>query len=95
MDYFIRFLLREGFDINIMILVRCFSQNSKGVLGKYLDEVNDDKIREVLNNISLFKTSLGDIRRIYTIISMEIFKIFLLNVYKNMRNISLKMALGF
>ena len=70
---FYKILLREGYEINII-------DNGKGhgivksVLGKYFDDVNDDKIREVLNNISLFKTSLGDIENFKPSISMEIFK---------------------
>ena len=33
----------------------------KSVLSRYFDDVNDDKVREVMNNISLFKTSLWTI----------------------------------
>ena len=70
---FYKILLREGFDIKII-------DGGKGhgivksVLGKYFDDVNDDKVRDVLNNISLFKTSLGKLEEFSPSISMEIFK---------------------
>lgn len=70
---FYKILLREGFEINII-------DNGKGhgivksVLTKYFDDVNDDKIREVLNNISLFKTSLGNLENFSPSIAMEVFK---------------------
>lgn len=70
---FYKILLREGFEINII-------DNGKGhgivksVLSKYFDDVNDDKIREVLNNISLFKTSLGKLENFSPSIHMEVFK---------------------
>ena len=70
---FYKILLREGFDIKII-------DGGKGhgivksVLGKYFDDVNDDKVRDVLNNISLFKTSLGKLEDFSPSISMEIFK---------------------
>ena len=43
-------------------------------MGRYFDDVNDDKVREVLNNISLFKTSLGSLENFSPSISIEIFK---------------------
>ena len=55
---FYKILLREGFDIKIIDAGKGHGI-VKGVLGKYFDDVNDDKVRDVLNNISLFKTSLG------------------------------------
>ncbi|MBQ5696058.1 MAG: ATP-dependent helicase [Clostridium sp.] len=70
---FYKILLREGFDINII-------DGGKGhgiiknVLSRYFDDVNDDKVREVLNNISLFKTSLGKLEEFSPSISMEVFK---------------------
>ena len=70
---FYKILLREGFDIKII-------DGGKGhgivksVLGKYFDDVNDDKVRDVLNNISLFKTSLGKLEEFSPSISMEVFK---------------------
>lgn len=69
---FYKILLREGFEIKIIdggkghIIV-------KNVLSKYFDDVNDDKIREVLNNISMFKTSLMSMEEFNTTISKEIF----------------------
>lgn len=54
---FYKILLKEGFNITILeggIAHRIV----KGILSKYSDEVSEDKIKEVLNNISTFKTSL-------------------------------------
>lgn len=54
---FYKILLREGYKIEI-IQGGVAHGIVKGVLSKYFDDVNEDKIKEVLNNISLFKTSL-------------------------------------
>ncbi|MGL4850827.1 MAG: ATP-dependent helicase [Clostridium sp.] len=53
---FYKILSREGIKIDI---IDDFKGNRiiQGVLKKYVDEVNDDKVKEVRNNISLFKTS--------------------------------------
>ena len=70
---FYKILLREGYKINIIESGKCHSI-IRVILSKYFDDVNDDKIREVLNNISLFKTSLGNIENFKPTISNEIFK---------------------
>ena len=44
------------------------------MLSKYFDDVNDDRVREVLNNISLYKTSLGNLENFKPSTSIEIFK---------------------
>lgn len=54
---FYKILLREGYNIEI-IQGGVTHRIIKAVLAKYSDEVSEDKIKEVLNNISLFKTSL-------------------------------------
>ncbi|MGL5414352.1 MAG: ATP-dependent helicase [Clostridium sp.] len=53
---FYKILSREGIKIDI---ISDFKGNKivQEVLKKYVDEVNDDKVKEVRNNISLFKTS--------------------------------------
>ena len=53
---FYKILLRSGHNIDIIdggIVHKIVSS----VLNKYFDEVNDDKVKETINNISLFKTS--------------------------------------
>ena len=70
---FYKILLREGFDIKIIDSGKGHGI-VKGVLNKYFDDVNDDKVRDVLNNISLFKTSLGKLDEFSPSISMEVFK---------------------
>ena len=70
---FYKILLREGFEINIIDSGKGHGI-VKSVLSKYFDDVNDDKIREVLNNISLFKTSLGNLEKFSPSIAMEVFK---------------------
>lgn len=70
---FYKILLREGFEINIIDSGKGHGI-VKNVLSKYFDDVNDDKIREVLNNISLFKTSLGNLENFSPSIAMEVFK---------------------
>lgn len=70
---FYKILLREGYKINIIESGKCHSI-IRVILSKYFDDVNDDKIREVLNNISIFKTSLGNIENFKPTISNEIFK---------------------
>lgn len=54
---FYKILLKEGFNISI-IEGGISHRIVKAVLAKYSDEVSEDKIKEVLNNISTFKTSL-------------------------------------
>lgn len=70
---FYKILLREGYKIDIIdggIAYRII----KNVLSKYLDDVNDDKIKEVLNNISYFKTSLKELDEYKPTLSKEIFE---------------------
>lgn len=69
---FYKILLREGYKISIIeggIAHRII----KGVLSKYSDEVNEDKIKEVLNNISFFKTSLKKIEEFKPTLAKDIF----------------------
>lgn len=54
---FYKILLKEGYNISI-IEGGIAHRIVKAVLVKYSDEVSEDKIKEVLNNISTFKTSL-------------------------------------
>jgi len=54
---FYKILLREGYNITI-IEGGIAHRIVKAVLSKYSEEVTEDKIKEVLNNISTFKTSL-------------------------------------
>lgn len=67
-----RILLREDFKINI---IEGYITNKivEGVLRKYLDEVNEDRVKEAVNNISLFKTSGETIEKFKPSISKEIF----------------------
>ena len=60
--------------INNKALEYAAAMNVSLVYYKLVDDVNDDKVREVLNNISLFKTSLGSLENFSPSISIEIFK---------------------
>ncbi|MBN1056210.1 ATP-dependent helicase [Clostridium botulinum] len=70
---FYKILLRTGKSIDIIdgsIVNKLINK----VLTKYFDDINEDKIKEVLNNISLYKTSrirLGDFK---PSVSREIFE---------------------
>lgn len=69
---FYKILLREGYNISIIeggIAHRII----KSVLANYSDDVSEDKIKEVLNNISLFKTSLKNIDDFKPSLSKDIF----------------------
>ncbi|NSB97974.1 UvrD-helicase domain-containing protein [Clostridium saccharobutylicum] len=44
------------------------------VLSKYFDDVNDDKVKEAINNISLYKTSRADISTFKPSLAKEIFE---------------------
>lgn len=69
---FYKILLREGYNISIIeggIAHRII----KSVLANYSDDVSEDKIKEVLNNISLFKTSLKSIDEFKSSLSKDIF----------------------
>ena len=69
---FYKILLREGYNISI-IQGGIAHRIIKSVLAKYSDEVSEDKIKEVLNNISFFKTSLKNIEDFKPSISKDIF----------------------
>ena len=68
---FYKILLREGYDIKIMDEGKGHAI-IKNVLSRYFDDVNDDKIREVMNNISMFKTSLCTIDEFKSTVSKDI-----------------------
>ena len=78
---FYKILLREGNEINIINDNKC-SNIVKGILGKYFDDVNEDKIKEVVNNISGFKTSGKNMDEFKSSISKDIF-IECFNAYEN------------
>lgn len=78
---FYKILLREGHEINIINDNKC-SNIVKGILGKYFDDVNEDKVKEVVNNISGFKTSGMNIEEFKSSISKDIF-IECFNAYEN------------
>lgn len=69
---FYKILLREGANINI---IEGYITNKiiEGVLRKYSDEVNEDRVREAVNNISLFKTSGENINDFKPSIAKDIF----------------------
>ncbi|WP_297629815.1 ATP-dependent helicase [uncultured Clostridium sp.] len=69
---FYKMLLREGVKINI---VEEYKTNRiiQAILKKYSDEVNDDKIKEIKNNISIFKTSREDINSFNPSVTKNIF----------------------
>lgn len=69
---FYKMLLREGYKIDI---IEGYVTNKiiENTLKKYFDDVNEDKIKEVLNNISLYSTSNIDIEEFEPSISKEIF----------------------
>ena len=70
---FYKILTREGYKINI---IEGYIANKiiESVLKKYFDEINEDKIKEAINNISLFKTSMLDIEDFKPSFSKDIFK---------------------
>lgn len=70
---FYKILLRYGKNIDIIdggIAHKIVSN----VLSKYFDEVNEDKIKEAINNISLYKTSRAAISEFKPSLSKEIFQ---------------------
>ncbi|WP_160693006.1 ATP-dependent helicase [Clostridium sp. C2-6-12] len=70
---FYKILLRSGKNIDIIeggIAHKIVSN----VLSKYFDEVNEDKIKEAINNISLYKTSRSDLSEFKPSLSKEIFQ---------------------
>lgn len=70
---FYKILLRSGREIDIIdggIVHKIVSS----ILNKYFDEVNEDKVKETINNISLFKTSRQSLTDFKPSISREIFE---------------------
>lgn len=69
---FYKILSREGYKIEI---IQGFITNKivEGVLKKYSDDVSEDKIKEAVNNISLFKTSRLSIEEFKPSITKDIF----------------------
>lgn len=84
---FYKMLLRTGKNIEIVegSIVHKIVSN---VLSKYFDEVNEDKIKEVINNISLYKTSRLDLKEFKPSLTKEIFEEALENyeLYKKQYN---------
>ena len=69
---FYKILLREGININIL---EGYITNKiiEGVLRKYFDEINEDKVKEAVNNLSLYKTSRVSMQEFKPSFSKEIF----------------------
>ncbi|EES48312.1 ATP-dependent helicase [Clostridium botulinum] len=70
---FYKILLRTGKNIDI-IDGSIINKLIKKVLTKYFDDINEDKIKEVLNNISIYKTSRIKLYEFRPSISREIFE---------------------
>ncbi len=70
---FYKMLIREGYNINI---IEGYKVNKiiEGILKKYFDDINEDKIKEVINNISLFKTSRVSLSDFKPSLTKEIFE---------------------
>jgi len=70
---FYKILLRCGRNVDIIdgAIVHKIVSN---ILGKYFDEVNEDKIKEAINNISLYKTSRVPLNEFKPSIAKEIFE---------------------
>ncbi|MVX62172.1 AAA family ATPase [Clostridium chromiireducens] len=70
---FYKMLLRCGKSIDIVdgVVVHKIVSN---VLSKYFDEVNEDKIKEAINNISLYKTSRVSLQEFKPSLTKEIFE---------------------
>lgn len=70
---FYKILLRSGKKIDILdgaIVHRIVSN----VLSKYFDEINEDKVKEAINNISLYKTSRVSLNEFKPSLAKEIFE---------------------
>ncbi|NFN80490.1 ATP-dependent helicase [Clostridium botulinum] len=70
---FYKILLRTGKNIDI-IDGSIINKLIKKVLTKYFHDINEDKIKEVLNNISIYKTSRIKLYEFRPSISREIFE---------------------
>ena len=70
---FYKILLREGYKIEI---IQGYIANKivEGVLKKYSDDVSEDRVKEAINNISLFKTSRVSLSDFTPSFSKEIFE---------------------
>ncbi|OOM76757.1 ATP-dependent helicase [Clostridium sp. BL-8] len=70
---FYKMLVRDGKNIDIVdgaIVHKIVSS----VLSKYFDEVNEDKVKEAINNISLYKTSRSSLGEFRPSLAKEIFE---------------------
>ena len=70
---FYKMLLRSGENVDIVdggIVHKIVSS----VLNKYFDEINEDKVKEAINNISLFKTSRVSLSEFKPSLAKEIFE---------------------
>ncbi len=70
---FYKMLLNAGRDIDI-IEAGIVHKIVSNVMSKYFDEVNDDKVKEAINNISLFKTSRCSLDEFKPTLTKDIFK---------------------
>ncbi len=70
---FYKMLLREGYKIEIIDGGKTHGI-IKAVLARHFDEVSDDKIKDVLNCISMFKTSLNTNEEVKISVSVDIFQ---------------------
>ncbi|MBE6061981.1 MAG: ATP-dependent helicase [Clostridium butyricum] len=70
---FYKMLLNAGRDIDI-IEGGTVHKIVSNVMSKYFDEVNEDKIKEAINNISLFKTSRCSFEQFKSTFTKDIFK---------------------
>ena len=85
---FYKILLREGYQINIIESYKAHRLIEE-VLKKYFDDISEDKIKEVLNNISLFKNSRMSLEEFKPSMTREIFEdcLFKYNKYKEENNL--------
>ena len=70
---FYKMLIRENYKIEIIESYKTHKL-IEGVLKKYFDDINEDKIKEVINNISLFKNSRSNLNEFKPSITKEIFQ---------------------
>ncbi|MDQ0148513.1 DNA helicase-2/ATP-dependent DNA helicase PcrA [Eubacterium multiforme] len=70
---FYKMLIRENYKIQIIESYKTHKL-IEGVLKKYFDDINEDKIKEVINNISLFKNSRTTLGEFKPSITKEIFE---------------------
>ncbi|MEG1002548.1 MAG: ATP-dependent helicase [Clostridium sp.] len=70
---FYKILLRENYNIRIIESYK-IHRLVESVLKKYFDDINEDKIKEVINNISLFKNSRVTLGEFKPSLTKEIFE---------------------